>query len=541
MLTTFSRTGSSQSSHQSRLARSSSRWKDAAAHWTLIGPRGVLKLADEEMGAQAAAADEARLPTRAVWTRIDGDKQKVRGAPLEMVARRTCKHGPAAGSRRRSARAAPRCRPAHDACGTPRPWSMQVMLRGISAASSGDAASAISRAAVLGTCSAGQRAVAQRCPACLLQLATPAQPHTAHKTLEGVRGTTEALLERWMLCAIVTRRRGDMWRAGGGHFAVATAPPVARRSSPAAVQGPAAPSRRAIGNPLHLHWGAKLAFCHPAPRSSPRLLPRPALTRASSHLAPRPAAAPRPLLSTLQLGAWGAPPPLPPRTMERGRKHHNLRHVLPPAEQAAALAKVGGGPAATLADAGERILSGEPAASAGAGGGSGAMAEGVAHAGGSLRVPRRANGSFRRVSQLVLWADCMFDSIRPFHVHSASHMTTARPSLCPAAKQKELQQLFEMVYGCPTSSFNNEVRRGGSFECCCAAAIVPWERPLSAQQHSCNGRTGPKQGWVPLAGRALAGRALHRQLAAPNLDIIPPSPLPIPLLPPCRSGCAASC
>lgn len=67
--------------------------------------------------------------------------------------------------------------------------------------------------------------------------------------------------------------------------------------------------------------------------------------------------------------------------MERGRKHHNLRHVLPPAEQAAALAKVGGGPAATLADAGERILS---------------------------------------------------------------------------AKQKELQQLFGMVYGCPTSSFNNE-------------------------------------------------------------------------------------
>lgn len=71
--------------------------------------------------------------------------------------------------------------------------------------------------------------------------------------------------------------------------------------------------------------------------------------------------------------------------MERGRKHHNLRHVLPPAEQAAALAKVGGGPAATLADAGERILSGEPdAASAGAGGGGGAAAEGVALAGGQL-------------------------------------------------------------------------------------------------------------------------------------------------------------
>ncbi|KAI7836705.1 hypothetical protein COHA_009481 [Chlorella ohadii] len=68
--------------------------------------------------------------------------------------------------------------------------------------------------------------------------------------------------------------------------------------------------------------------------------------------------------------------------MERGRKHHNLRHVLAPEEQAAALAKVcGGGPAAKLADAGERIL---------------------------------------------------------------------------LAKQKELQHLFELVYGCPTSSFNNE-------------------------------------------------------------------------------------
>jgi len=47
--------------------------------------------------------------------------------------------------------------------------------------------------------------------------------------------------------------------------------------------------------------------------------------------------------------------------MERGRKHHNLRHVLAPEEQAAALAKVcGGGPAAKLADAGERILLGKP-------------------------------------------------------------------------------------------------------------------------------------------------------------------------------------
>lgn len=53
-------------------------------------------------------------------------------------------------------------------------------------------------------------------------------------------------------------------------------------------------------------------------------------------------------------------PALRPRHPAMSRKHHNLRHVLPPAEQAAALAKVGSGPAATLADAGERILSGEP-------------------------------------------------------------------------------------------------------------------------------------------------------------------------------------
>lgn len=37
--------------------------------------------------------------------------------------------------------------------------------------------------------------------------------------------------------------------------------------------------------------------------------------------------------------------------------------------------------------------------------------------------------------------------------------TATRPvfTLHPAAKQKELQHLFELVYGCPTSSFNNEV------------------------------------------------------------------------------------
>lgn len=62
-----------------------------------------------------------------------------------------------------------------------------------------------------------------------------------------------------------------------------------------------------------------------------------------------------------QLGAFPGPLPLPPPAMERGRKHHNLRHVLAPEEQAAALAKVcGGGPAAKLADAGERILLGKP-------------------------------------------------------------------------------------------------------------------------------------------------------------------------------------
>lgn len=216
-----------------------------------------------------------------------------------------------------------------------------------------------------------------------------------------------------MPCATVTRRRGAMWRAGRGHFAVVKAPPIARRSSPATVQGPAAPTR-AVGNPLHLHWGAKLAFCSLAPRSLPLLLARPALTTALSVLAPRPAAFRVPFCqpfssergaplrrchparwsaggSTTTSGTCCRPPSRPPR-WPKSAAVRRRRWPTP----ASAFCRVSLMPHLL----GQVVVAGQ-------------RQRGLHLQGGSLRVPRRANGSFRRVVRLPPLAP---DAVGRLHV-----------------------------------------------------------------------------------------------------------------------------
>lgn len=96
-------------------------------------------------------------------------------------------------------------------------------------------------------------------------------------------------------------------------------------------------------------------------------------------------------------------------------------------------------------------------------------------------------------------------------------------SLCPAAKQKELQHLFELVYGCPTSSFNNEASRcsgrGPAGNRCqlllaCRGApprLAPWGMAWSLAG---NGPFPPPAGGHPATSPA---RNLLTQLTRPPL------------------------
>lgn len=119
------------------------------------------------------------------------------------------------------------------------------------------------------------------------------------------------------------------------------------------------------------------------------------------------------------------------------KAHHNLRHVLPPAEQAAALLKVAGAGAAA-ADAGERILASKQKELQHmflqVRGAAGARAPLAPPPGARRRrvTARGPVGVRRRVRRV---------------------RTRRRPRLC---SPPERPSLLPQVYGVPTSSFNND-------------------------------------------------------------------------------------